>query len=136
MRGANQWLRSYSLGVTVRHGSAGRRLFQQRHNSRVFPHWVLSGHSSRRCEMQSVAVFATKILTHGHKLNFGPRVPSNGLNKRGHQDTIKQLRALQTPGEKKKQSRGEHKNKTHRQQTVIFNRLASNPASLTEPPTC
>lgn len=38
VKGANQWLRSYSLGVTVQHGSAWPRLFQRLHNSRVFPH--------------------------------------------------------------------------------------------------
>lgn len=38
VKGANQWPRSYSLGVTVQHGSAWPRLFERLHNSRVFPH--------------------------------------------------------------------------------------------------
>lgn len=38
VKGANQWLQSYSLGVTVQHGSAWPQLFKRLHNSHVFPH--------------------------------------------------------------------------------------------------
>lgn len=38
VKGANQCPRSYSLGVTVQHGSAWPQLFERLHNSSVFPH--------------------------------------------------------------------------------------------------